>query len=363
VIALGHDARGRLLRVIAGPMAIWVAWRIAYGDGTLVDQWADVPELVARYAASTVAGVAGFAYDSAPALWLLSTFALLATAVVAVTRRGDGWRLTLAVLVMAAAYWLLIALFRPPLDPLPSRYLYPGGAFVLLLLGGVVGRCRLTPAGVLASAAAVALLLAFQIGDLRRGADRLRDHGDFVSAGLGALELARERVSPGFQPEPTRAPDVSAAAYFSATAAYGSPADSEAEIAERPEDARQAADIVSLHALRVALAPAGPAAACERVSSTEELELPEPGLVIRNRGKTPVAVRLRRFADGFAVGAPGREKFPVSYFRPLLTPPALTVEPGAEALLAAPVDRARAPWHVRLDGGGGMVACTASDGQ
>ena len=365
LIALGGDARGRLLRVVAGPLAVWILWRLAYGDGRLADHSADVPELVARYAASTVAGVAGFSYGSAPALWLLLTFALLAAAVAAVARRRQGWQLLLAVLVMSFVYWLLIALFRPPLDPLSSRYLYPAGAFVLLLAGGVVGRRALTPAGAGAAAALAVLLVASQIGDLRHGADRLRDHGEFVSAGLGALELARDQVRPGFRPEPVRAPDVVAARYFPAVAAYGSPADSEAELRGRPADARQAADIVSMRALRVALTREGAAGAgpCTRVPDPVDMELPAGGLVIRNRGDAPVTVKVRRFGDAFAVGAPGRAKFPLSLFRPLLEAPELAVPRGEDLRLVVPPDRAQAPWRVGMRGGGRTLACTAAPGQ
>jgi hypothetical protein len=324
-----------------------------------------VPELVARYAASTVAGVAGFSYGSAPLLWLGLTLALLATAVAAVARRREGWQLILAVLVMSGVYWLLIALFRPPLDPLSSRYLYPAGAFVLLLLGGVVGRRPQTPAGLAVAAGIVALLVAFQIGDLRHGANRLRDHGDFVSAGLGALELARDQVRPGFRPEPVRAPDVTAARYFPAVAAYGSPADSEAELAGRPEDAREAADIVSIRALRVALAPAKPgdAQACRPVPNPVDLELPAAGLVIRNRGDEPLTVKLRRFGSAFAVGAPGRGKFPLVFFRKPLEQPQLQVAPGATARLVVPPDRAGSRWHVGMRGDGPTLACAPARGQ
>ena len=236
---------------------------------------------------------------------------------------------------------------------------------MLLLLGGVVGRRRPTAAGMAASAGLVALLVAFQLGDLRHGADRLGDHGDFVSAGLGALELARDQVRPGFRPEPVRAPDVTAGRYFPAVAAYGSPADSEAEFAGRPEDAREAADIVSIVALRVALTPAkaGDAGACRAVPNPVDLELPAAGLVIRNRGDEPLTVKLRRFGTAFAVGAPGRGKFPLVYFRKPLEQPQLEVAPGATSRLVVPPDRAASRWHVGIRGDGPTLACTPARGQ
>jgi hypothetical protein len=119
---------------------------------------------------------------------------------------------------------------------------------------------RLALAGV---AAAVILAMASNTDDLRNGAHDLRDYADFVQPGLGALELARGTVDPEFRPEPTRAPDIEAAKYFSAADRFGSPADSPKEIMARTEVAREAADIVLFSALDLALQPpddAGPGA-------------------------------------------------------------------------------------------------------
>ena len=74
-----------------------------------------------------------------------------------------------------------------------------------------------------------------------------------MKAELAALELAGKRVEAGFQPDPVRAPQITAGPYAEAVADLGSPADSITEVRSRPEAVRNAADGVLVRALDIGL--------------------------------------------------------------------------------------------------------------
>jgi hypothetical protein len=362
----------RLGRVLAGPLALYAAWAAAYGESRVLDQWTDLPRLLVHYPAANVAGLAGFSFDAAPALWV-ALVALLACAVAyAIARRLGDWRTLVVLTAMTAVYWTAVALFRPEFQELPSRYVYPGAAFLLLILTCLYGRRPARPALGVAAALGLVLLVASQAGDLRDGARRLDRRAEFLGPSLGALELERGHVAGDFRPEPTRAPDVIADRYFAAVAAYGSPADSPVEIASRPEEARRAADIVSTRALGLRfsgitrdefrrdyggcrkLALGGPGA-------RRELVVPRPGVALLAPAGSPLKVRLRRFAAGYGPDekAPGERFFPLSTFRPLLTPLVLVLFENQAAELRIPADRTARPWHVGLSGSGTAHVCAA----
>ena len=386
LIVTGPDRGRRLARVVALPLGLWVLWRIGYGQGHDLGSWADVPRLVTRYVAANFAALAGFDYGSAPVLWT-AVAVLFALAVGrALARRVEGWRELLAVVAMILSYWTLVVLFRPGMSELASRYVYPGSALLLLAGAIVVGRRRASPPAIAAGAAVLALIAASQLGDLRSAAHALEIRQQFVGPSLGALELARDRVSPDFVPDPTRNPDVVASRYFAAVDAYGSPADDVHEIEARPEEPRRAADIVSLLALQVALrhaplprsaaialsvtrgsaVPATSHPGCLRLLSgsaaSAEMRLPQAGVALRNAGTSPARVRLRRFAGGYGsdTTAPGARHFGLRVFRPLLTPPPLILGPGDSAVLQVPPDRGPRTWYARVTARGGPVlACAA----
>jgi hypothetical protein len=371
LIALGPRPARRLATVVAGPAALYAVWWLAYADSQLLDQWGELPRLVTRYVAGNIAALAGFGYDTAPALWTALAVLLAVAVVHAIVRRVEAWRLLVALAAMVLAFWAVVVLFRPPMDEPPSRYLHAGSAFLLLLLVCVVGRRRIAPPVAAGLAVATALVVAAQIGDLREGARSLDRRAEFLGPSLGALELARGQVPDDFRPEPTRAPDLTAGRYFAATDAYGSPADSPSEIARRPEEARRAADIVSTRALeahlrrRARLASTHPGCrslALRGDARRVELRLPAAGILLRAPPGEAATMRLRRFGSGYGpdAEAPGKRFFPLSVFRPPLTPLVLVLDADRSAELRIPRDRARLPWHLGLAGNGPVLACPAA---
>ena len=363
----------RLARVVAGPVALYAAWAAAYSDSNALDQWSDVPRLVLHYVAANVAALAGFSFDAAPALWVALAILLAAVVAYAIARRAESWRTLVVLSVMTLGYWLAVAVFRPEFHELPSRYVYPGSAFLVLMGACLYGKRRGGPVLAVGASLAVALLVASQLGDLQDGARRLDRRAEFLGPSLGALELARDHVAGDFRPEPTRAPDVTAARYFPAVEAFGSPADSVAEIAARPEEARRAADIVSTRALAVRLSGITQKGfrrdhdGCRDVrldpgGARREFPLTSAGIALLAPTAAPLRIRLRRFADGYGpdAKAPGERFFPLSAFRPLLTPLVLVLVEHEAAELRAPADRAAVPWHVAIAGEGTAVVCAAS---
>jgi hypothetical protein len=194
------------------------------------------------------------------------------------------------------------------------------------------------------AAGAVALLLAAManIAGMKGGADFISDESAYNRAELGVLDLARDSVNPAFIPEPfafgRQDPPhqdlvFSAETYFAAVDDYGSPADSEAEIADEPAGPRALADRVSAAALGAAIVPGKPEdlggeapdpvgaatgettekGSCLEVSAGDgapaavTVEVPDSGLGYE--AKSPPKVTIGRFADGEPVplAATGRE--------------------------------------------------------
>lgn len=373
LILLGPDRGRRMARVVAAPVALYAVWWLAYGEGNLLDQWTDLPRLLIRYLAANVAALAGFTYGAAPVLWT-ALAALLAVAVgYAIARRVEAWRELVALSAMTLAYWASVALFRPPLDELASRYIYPGSAFLLLLMAFAYGRRRIPPAAGAAVVVALALVVASQLGDLRDGARSLDRRAEFLGPSLGALELARGQVADDFVPEPTRAPGATAGRYFSATGVFGSPADSPDEIVRRPEEPRRAADIVSSRALGVRLHgvtkkgfrkayPGCRAVDLEGDVARRDMLMPRAGLAFQAPADGPLVFRFRRFAAGYGRNGtpPGERYFTTRLFQPLLTPLVLVLVQGESALLRIPADPSPVRWHLRLSGRGSALVCPIS---
>jgi hypothetical protein len=259
------------------------------------------------------------------------------------------------VLAAAATYWGLGGLFRAQLNvPAESRYLY-FGAILLVLLGVEFLRDVRLSSRWLAVLGVLALVFSLSnFGPLQDGSSGLQATSGLVSAELGALELAGPSTDPDYRPDPARAPDISAGAYFDTIAELGSPADRPDEIARRLEPERQAADTVFAQALRLALRPEGrpptwgprprvdAAAAgkvtfrpaCDTLTPTAagafiDVTVPSAGAAVTSI-VGPVEARVRRFADTFPQAPIG------------------SVGSGSTSILRIPQRAGPGAWHLRL---------------
>ena len=371
VHVLVRDDRLSRLWAVAVPGLLYLLWLLEYGDPTATsggrslttlakDNLPAAPGYVATAAAGAWGAVTGLGVDWARPL-ALASFLLLAYVVV--RSRPLSLRL-LALLAAAAAYWGLAAVFRAHVNPpSDSRYLYLGAIIVLLialeLLPPVVPAPRLLAVvAVFVAASAIA-----NFGSLRSGSQHLQDWSRYVSAELGALELAGPETRADFAPDPVRAPDIRAGKYFAAIRDYdSSPASSPSEIARAGEAERQAADSVLLQALGAAVVPGGvpgagpPAVEASTGGSTTtqdgcvrfvpsgagaalDVGVPDQGLLVESRGTASVELRLRTFADGYA------------------QQPLASISAGTSRLLLPARPNVR--WHARLSASEPFRACTA----
>jgi hypothetical protein len=267
-----------------------------------------------------------------------------------------------AALVTLAAYLTLVALglseIRPPQS---SRYIYMGSLLLMVVAAELWPRgVRLRPGWLAVAAVAAGLALMSNVAGIKGGGDFFEDESAYNRAELGALELARDEVDPSFVPEAVPFPagadpphqdlGFTAGAYFDAIDEFGSPADSEAELATEPAAARDEADRISAAALPISLTDApehvtGTTApqvvnsanadvsehgGCVLIDPQSDaapagvvLTVPDGDLTFGGSAKPPL-VALGRFADDLPVE---------------LTPT------GPSGSIVIPGDAATRPWH------------------
>ena len=170
-----------------------------------------------------------------------------------------------ALLAMAVSFWVLGGVQRAEISaPDASRYLYVGALFVLLLAVELARSVTVSRGIAALLVMLTGAVVVANLGDLRAGARNLRAQALIARADLGALELAREQIPPGYRAVSFPGipfVQIDAAHYFSAVKALGSPAASPAEIATMPsEQARAAAN--------GELMPTSRASRCARAAAT-----------------------------------------------------------------------------------------------
>jgi hypothetical protein len=254
------------------------------------------------------------------------------------------------VLGIVLSFWILGGLdLKAGRAPWVSRYQLSGVVLMLLvateLLRGVKLERRLIAPALVVVAAAVASNILF----LEESYESYKRTSQIERADLAAVEIARDRVDPGFVLSEDIAGTgylpVEAGAYLSARDAFGSPAYSVAELEAAPGEARIPADKVLAAALGVELrpTPAPPRLppTCRTVRTDAAapaiVELPR-GVTFLHAGKSPVAVELGRFAD----------EYPVRLGR---------LERGDWATVRIPADRSDRAWRARLSGSGTVTVC------
>jgi hypothetical protein len=360
---LGRPDRRQRWFVLAGPLALYGAWYVAYGvkgDFT-IDNFLLTPAYVAEAAAAAVGAMFGLTSE-----WGRPLTVAVAALLFLAARRGaaDPWRLA-ALIALPLLFWTLTGLARADMnEPGAPRYLYPGVVFLLLIALEAARGVVLSRSGAAALVVLVGFVTVSNVGTLRNAGGYLRDQTAELDGALAAVQLpGPQRVGPGFQPEPTIAPQIHAGAYFDAASDLGSPAPAPAELPRLYGRGRAAADSTLVRAYEVGLgAPPGGAAgaapapenavaaatraqgSCLRArpqapSSVLELAVPPRGLLLASDGGA-AKVFVRRFSEGFP-------KAPVGDLVAGANPLALRIPPDAST----------APWHVRLTLSGAVRVC------
>jgi hypothetical protein len=375
------------------PLVLYGAWLLAApklhapgisaSTGVKLSNAELIPNYAADAAAAVTAAVAGLSYDfSQPASTTISSSwgyllaALAAAALVLRLRRGSVPAALWTSLAILVAFWASTALAtKVSREPNQQRYMYAGAVLVLLVATDALRGIRLPPGARLALFAAVAVALATNLAQLRAGSNFLRGSAPSVRAELTAIELARDRVDPGFVPAapgaesgsfgfgssgsgtPSVAPAASGQAmltflalatggagpYLAAVDRNGSFAFSLPELRGQSESVRELADSTVSSALRLTIAasPAPPPRQkCLRLGGHGPgpvvLTLRPPGVLLRSA--SAAAVTLNRFAA-----------FPTARVGNL--------PPGRFAALRIPTDRAPEPWHAFVSTAGPLMVC------
>lgn len=392
VAVLLRPDRWRRLYVVAIPLAVYGLWWLGWGhtaeSALSLTNLAKTPLFVLNGVAAAIASLFGLATPSvaveqAGGLEWGRPLAVLAIflAVWRIHRLGRVSTQFWVVLAIAGSFWILAGFNQiPGREPVASRYQYVGVIFVLLIAAELLRGLRIEPRAVLGAFALMLVVAAASIASnvyyLNQAyADGYHPISRLEKASLGAVEIARDTVDPGFVLSEELVGNgyvhVDAAAYLSARDAYGSPAYDAAEIAASPPLVRYAADKVLFGALRMGLVPtpgsglpalprseatpgAGgtvpiPSGACVSVPSEEGhsplLRLPRDGAAIGATGAPIEMVKLSRFASG---------EFPIQLPEPI---PA-----GGAAELRIPEDRSKLPWKMQLETVGAATVCGLGDG-
>lgn len=214
--------------------------------------------------------------------------------------------------------------------PNATRYVYMGTVLTLLVLIELFRGMKPTRgwAAVLGIAFMLSLLANGAI--MGMGGRLVRLESATNRAQLGALEIARNRVSNDFVVESAEDTTLSnpdmlfdAGAYFDVTHSLGSPAYSEGQLGGAPDQAREAADMLLARALPISVRPGFEPArgapitvvegeghrrgnGCVLVvpragSSRVVVDVPSGGLSYSVASTERPELKLRRFAEGFAV--------------------------------------------------------------
>jgi hypothetical protein len=357
----------------------YAAWWVAYRPAGLERRALDVaPGFAADSAAGALGALAGLAGAGVPegADALRWGRPLAVVAVITLLWLLGRYRRvpprTLALLTILVAFWILTGLRRAMLEhPDAARYLYVGALFILLLVAELARGVSLPRRWMPLLVAAVAVAVLSNAGTIRDAGRFLRLSAEAARADLGALELARDSVKPGYRAGSfpgTPFVSVHAGPYFAAADDMGSPAYSPAELATAPESARLTADteLIRIHDVGLQAGhtdePSGPppsVASVVRGEASEqgscvafrpapvlaaetaaafEIKLPATGVVVTT-GRSAATVDVRRFAAGFS-----------SVKRDTLTP-------VSSATLRIDPDSAPQPWHARVTAQGRVSVC------
>jgi hypothetical protein len=349
--------RSRGLRrayVVAVPVALFAVWYLGWGHDaeshvTLRNVLSSPPFVLEGLAAS-VESLLGLSKAPIEGVATVGWGQPLLVALIALVVYGQ-WRrpgFSAGFWVVAAATatnWFLAAFnYIPGREPTAGRYMYAGGAFVLLLAVELLRSVRIGRNALLIAGAVTIAAVASNLVPLKDGRDWLQSQTVLTKSDLAAIEISRRTVDPNFAltPEIAGTPsliDIQAGKYLEAEAEYGSPAYTPGELVNAPEVGRRQADIVLSQALPLSTetyvgAKPNPEGSCTTVPGGVEAPAVRlsPGVTRIEVPPGPSAsFSLRRFAaSGYPVpteGAPG----------------------GSTTLMTIPRDASTRPWYLHVD--------------
>jgi hypothetical protein len=375
--------------IVAVPLVLYALWRLTQGSSDQSD-----------FAISNLAGLPAFAFDSLAAelaaltglftepggtqhLFQLGPGQALAGASLVglgVAAIGGGYRPPRAAipsLVALLTLWIATGMVASPArQPDVARYIYSGVVLLLLVLGEAIAGSSVSKRGGLALACVCAIGLIPNMKAIHDAGSFFREQSNQDRAVLGAadllpswasgealLETESEQPGGGFADMP-----FTLDSYRVARRSQGTPAYSFDQLSAADAASREAADLFLARALPIQLTPAeGVARAIPAgtrlfqeggrlrwrrgcadftpLATSAQLVVPLPpgGLWVSTDPGPPVKVGLRRFGDGYAVGAEA-------------------IGGRASEIRVSPVAAAR-EWQVQLLPQQPVLVCAASEGR
>ena len=274
-------------------------------------------------------------------------------------------------------FWLSLALtvnmYR---GPTTNRYVY-GGALIFFLLAAEMLRGVRVPR---AAYAAVATVLAFSLianfVQLRDGGSYVRGIDEVNDAKLGALEIVRGQVSPGFRADAwapgmslTVGLTVTAAQYFSAVDKHGGFGTSPAGLLSGGGTPAATADqtiarALSLSAEPVRTTPPPGKGTIEVAEPVEDGSVKTAGRCLKinpSLGRSATA-KVTLPPGGFSVKAPRYSELPISLGRFSTEFPVELGSVFGSAVVAIPTDRSDQPWLTKLTSARPFTVCPLPTG-
>ncbi len=369
-LLLKHRERGwRRAYIFAVPVLVYLAWYAGWGHTAehhiTLQNILHSPQYVLEGFGSSLQSLAGLSTVQAGAAgnneWGRPlAIGAIGLFVFAQWRRPGFSRTFWVVTALAVSYWLLAAFdFVPGREASAPRYVYAGALFTLLMIAELLLHWPFSRKALWIAAGVAALAIGPNLAQMKEGSSWEKNQSVLTRADIGALEIARDTVSPEYallSVESTGTDSlglVNAGLWFEAVDKWGTFADTPSQIETEPEGGKEHADLVLAEALPIASAsgPGGlassppPGKSCTTLpgggaSAAKDVPL-KPGTTTVEIGPGPEPeVALRRFA---------REKFPVR----------LAGGPGESTLsISIPKDRASQPWYLHVEAEQTTRVCT-----
>lgn len=356
-------AVARRVWIVAIPAALYLLWYLKWGTAATgavtQDNFLTAPRYMFDCLAANLEALAGLMVNDDATLGWGRPLAIgaLALAGFGAWRRPGVYARVWPPLATLLAYWFLLALNHDlAREPNTSRYLYAGGALLLLvgvnLLQGVRPR---RPALIVAGVVAAVAIFS-NLGVMKDGAEYLRGQAVLTKTALGVMDIARPVINLAYAPQSDEIGtgalvEVHAVFYYELEDEHGTPAWSANQIAGATEPTRHDTDVslASAEELKVTpgagswkqAAPAGVKCATFERSGATQVPLSVGTNTIEIAPGASAHLFLRRFAAN---------EFPVK----------LATVPGGSAVdLKIPKDEASDayPWYVLVEAGQQARVC------
>jgi hypothetical protein len=243
---------------------------------------------------------------------------------------------------VAFGYWGLIALGARGADS--SRYIFAGTTLVFFVMAAALRGISIPWKVVVVAACLVAVAIPANVQKLYDGRLPQLNDGKIGRTEYAMLDLAGDRMQPGYSPGKDPVVTENGGAVFTAldgdnylraAAEIGRIGFSPEEVAEQSPTLRRVADLSLIGALGVKAIPADPPpeeSGCSPLGLDDpEVTLPDTGALIGVPGDGFSTIELRRFAD------------------PAESYPLVRVGKGGWVSLRIPADSASNPWRIGAD--------------